>query len=453
MSKLATAVILATLSTPTIAQNLPQLDGVWASDGYGMLAEIQNGRVMSYQYAGDVCIPESRRPQRLSSLLDGAELSLSQDGSTMVLSPEHAFHPMRVNRLAGLPLACTTPPQDTPEGNFEAFATFFRENYGFFDLYGVDWDARVASARTELRPDMTDAELFSLFARLMAPLQDGHLKLSGGTGRQRMRYKPNPGVTHERLEELAEERGVSAEGIVDEFRRTFWEDGVGTTVLAGAGVEAGNGRIQYGVIDGDVGYIALFTVAGYRRNRPDVDRDMAAINDVMEDALRSFQEANVRSVIVDLSMNFGGFDVVALEIAGRFADAPHHAITKYPVDADTPIRTDITVYPSTGTRFLGPVTVLTSDVTVSAAEILTLALRSLPNVTHAGETTRGAMSDVLDRTLPNGWELSLSNEVYLDHTGRSWEGRGIQPERAMVVFSASDPIASHAATVLELASR
>lgn len=56
-------------------------------------------------------------------------------------------------------------------------------------------------------------------------------------------------------------------------------------------------------------------------------------------------------------------------------------------------------------RGLRPVFVLTSDVTVSAAGTLLLSLRALPNVTHLGATTRGALSDVLTKPLLNGWEV------------------------------------------------
>ena len=61
-------------------------------------------------------------------------------------------------------------------------------------------------------------------------------------------------------------------------------------------------------------------------------------------------------------------------------------------------------------------------------------MRALPNVTHYGEPTFGALSDILGKTLPNGWGLSLSNEHYVDVAGEAWEGRGIAPEVPIVLF-------------------
>jgi carboxyl-terminal processing protease len=79
---------------------------------------------------------------------------------------------------------------------------------------------------------------------------------------------------------------------------------------------------------------------------------------------------------------------------------------------------------------------------VSAAEIFTMAMRALPNVTHVGQTTRGSLSDQLTKRLPNGWRLTLSNEVYLDATGAAWEGIGIPPEVPIQVFPEQEQTAT-----------
>jgi len=429
------------------------LNGIWMSDGYGMIAEVQDGRARAYQFAGDVCVPEGRRWERLSSFLDGIDIELQPDGETVLIAAPFAQHRIRANRIAALPAACLAPPADTPMGNFEAFAAFFEQNYAFFDLYGVDWQARVNAARSDIRPDMSDRDLFQVMAQMMAPLRDGHLELNGRDGRRDLTFEPNVGRTHRALTATAERNGRSREDEVDAFHEAFWRGNVQERILQGEGEFAGNKRIQYGIVDGDIGYITLVTLAGYSRGRPDPERDLRVVNDVMEEALQGFQQAAVRAVIIDLSVNYGGFDFVSRAIAERFATEPIHAYTKYAGDAENPIRTRVMLNPSRGTRFEGPVYVMTSNITVSAGEILTMALRALPNVTHVGEPTRGALSDVLDRTLPNGWELSLSNEVYLDSNGTAWEGQGIQPEWEMSVLPDSNPTEGHFAAIQRLLAR
>ena len=42
-----------------------------------------------------------------------------------------------------------------------------------------------------------------------------------------------------------------------------------------------------------------------------------------------------------------------------------------------------------------------------------------------GSKTSGVFSEILWKELPNGWEYSLSNEVYMDINNKSYEGDGI----------------------------
>jgi len=42
-----------------------------------------------------------------------------------------------------------------------------------------------------------------------------------------------------------------------------------------------------------------------------------------------------------------------------------------------------------------------------------------------GSKTSGIFSEMLWKKLPNGWEYSLSNEVYMDTHTTSYEGDGI----------------------------
>lgn len=429
------------------------LDGYWMTDGYGLVAEVRDGRARSYEYAGDICIPTGRRWERLSSFLDGIVIEPQPDGQSALIAGPFAQHRIRAIRIPSLPAACANPPADTPEGNFEAFAAFFARHYAFFDLYHVDWQAVTDAARKKVRPDMSDAELFQVMAQMMAPLRDGHLELNGRDGRRDLTFEPNVGRTHRALMAAAKRAGRSSEKDIDAFHKAFWRDSVQKRILQGEGEFAGNERIQYGVVDGDIGYITLVTVAGYGRGRLNPERDLRAINATMEDALQRFQQAGVRAVIVDISVNYGGFDFISLAIAERFASERTHAYTKYAGDAKDPIRTRVMLNPSEGTRFEGPVYVMTSNITISGGEILTMALRALPNVTHVGEPTRGALSDVLSKSLPNDWELSLSNEVYLDSKGIAWEGRGIKPDQEMTVFPDQNPVDGHLAAIQNLLSK
>jgi len=81
--------------------------------------------------------------------------------------------------------------------------------------------------------------------------------------------------------------------------------------------------------------------------------------------------------------------------------------------------------------------VLTSPLCVSAGEVLALAMRALPHATIMGQNTAGMLSDNLHKPLPNGWELSLSNETYTSSDRRVFEGRGITPDVPVVSMDAA----------------
>ena len=76
-------------------------------------------------------------------------------------------------------------------------------------------------------------------------------------------------------------------------------------------------------------------------------------------------------------------------------------------------------------HYPNPVYLLISTESASATEIMTLCALSMDNVTLIGSNTEGVFSDVLDRILPNEWEIGLSSEVYETLDGVNYEGIGI----------------------------
>ena len=142
---------------------------------------------------------------------------------------------------------------------------------------------------------------------------------------------------------------------------------------------------------------------------------------------------------VAVSRNGGGDDSFARRIARRFAAAPTLPYSKRPGDAVGAESQEIMLQPSGRPAFTGPVYLITSHRTASAAEVFVMSMRALPNVVHLGGTTEGSLSDILSRRLPNGWVINLSNEVYLDPEGILWEGRGVPPEVPLAISGSHRP--------------
>jgi C-terminal processing protease CtpA/Prc len=158
----------------------------------------------------------------------------------------------------------------------------------------------------------------------------------------------------------------------------------------------------------------------------------------MEDA------RGVKGLIIDLRINRGGADPYGIQVAGRLTDEPYVAFVKRARnDAQDPeswtVPQPSTVRVSAGPRFLGMVVELIGPDTVSGGETFTMALMGRkPHVVRIGENTQGVYSDVLERSLPNGWRFGLPNEVYLTEQGTHFEASGVPPDTRVPVFPESD---------------
>jgi len=51
------------------------------------------------------------------------------------------------------------------------------------------------------------------------------------------------------------------------------------------------------------------------------------------------------------------------------------------------------------------------------------------------EKEAAAVSDELHKTLPNGWEITVSNGVYTDFQGINYEVTGVEPDVLLEPFS------------------
>ena len=162
-----------------------------------------------------------------------------------------------------------------------------------------------------------------------------------------------------------------------------------------------------------------------------VDEDSATLRDshrlVDETMNRIITDLDgAKGFIVDARWNGGGYDSNALHIAGHFTDQQLLAFTKRARKGDTLTpEQEIFIPWHAVEKFSGPVVYLCSRDTLSAAEIFSMAMMAMPNVTSLGEPTVGALSDTHSVHLPNGWRLRLSNEVYKAIDGVVYEGAGI----------------------------
>ena len=429
----------------TKVNNVSHLSGVWRSRGYGWLVEFKGGKVRFYDESASLCVVNTTLPD--ADALNGRVLT-SADRALLHLPVNDPSYLHTFDRIAALPERCGSDVDATPDVVLDAMIEVFSTHYAFFDERNVEWAQLVAESRAELTPNTTESQLWDVMGEMVARVDDAHVSLEAEIDGDETAHYTGAGRTLTRLEEQAKERGIDIDEMYERWEDGYWEHNVAQMLLDGHGVRTGNDLITYGLIENNIGYIAVRAMTGFSGEDGNPVADIAALDRAMERAMALF--AGVDAIIVDASINWGGYDVVARALAGRFAAERTVGYYKYAGDAEDAVAQAIHVEPSDGRRFTGPVYLVTSNVTLSAAEILTMSMRALPNVTHFGETTRGALSDILTKPLPNGWSVSLSNEVYLDHKKKAWEGFGIPPQRNMTIFSEDDVTSGHVEAIQKI---
>lgn len=332
--------------------------------------------------------------------------------------------------------------------NFDVFARTFAENYAFFDLRNVDWAECCARVRAMLRPDAGDDALRAALAELVAPLKDAHVSIVAG-------HATIDVTSPVRDRKLALQKAFGVPGWAQD--RHAYTQGIqrafGEMFLGGRFRATSNMMMIYGEIAPGIGYVTIFGEFGHAdtaraRAALDLPRPRLEAASFLADEAAAMEHAldevavglaATKAVIVDARLNYGGYDRLGLALGGRFTNVPRVAYTK---KAWTPegfvSEQSITIEPRSLSLSGRPVYLLTSRQTASAGEILVFGLMACPNVTRVGEATLGILSDNLYKRLPNGWEVSLSNEVYQAPDGALYEAVGIPVDVETPVFDARD---------------
>ncbi len=398
------------------------LRGVWRSHGYGILLDIGPTTYRLYEETKVSCLFIVEGPvEELDEFY--VEVEVSAGGRAFRARRAAGVTRVSFRRLNALPRACRTAPapgqRKDPEVNFDVLWHTFAERYALFEHRGVDWDTAYAACRPRVDADTSAKDLFRIVVEMLRPLRDGHVEVRAPCGRfqggQRLPLKGR----------AAELEGADVPAFLAELHealRTILRE----RYLRGPLRRAGHGLIEWGRLDEATGYLAIRAMAGQsgRLHHPRADQEAAAA--AMDRVLRDL--GDLPALVVDLRENGGGYDGVALRIAGTLTDRKRLAFHKAPRAGDRYAgRQPVYVVPQGDRRYGGRILVLTSALTASAAEIFLLALLRHPRITRVGEPTHGILSDAMERHLPNGWTLTLSNELYQASDGALYEDVGVPP--------------------------
>jgi C-terminal processing protease CtpA/Prc len=172
------------------------------------------------------------------------------------------------------------------------------------------------------------------------------------------------------------------------------------------------------------GFVPTYMDAFNRLNyEQQISEEVAGVGKLMDVIMQDLEET--KHIIIDVRFNGGGQDAVALEILRRFNnDRKQIAFKKARHNNGYTLKTPIYLEAAKN-PYIKPVYLLTSQQSASATDMLALSSMELKNLKRIGSHTNGAISDALQKTLPNGWKYSLSNEVYTDNNDVCYENIGV----------------------------
>jgi hypothetical protein len=434
--------LIACLAALGLSAQAQSIDGLWRSEGYGIVFDIHGQNLKTFEVTDTTCVVGGVA-QREGTGIAGREATFkSTDGDVFfirsggaadhkLLHTDGSASDVRIDWLTRLPAVCDHPTPNTPAANFEVFARTWAEHYILFDQKNVNWNTVVAANRSRITAQTMPAELFDILQSMIEPFHDRHTFIRApDLDREFSTFRV--GTDRVMKGNAAEFRSKGMPALLAITDQAYFK-----TPLR----KYCNGKMWYGHIgDESIGYLLILSFYGYSETR-----GFAAGLTELETALDEiFSDPKLNALVIDVRINFGGDDPYGLAIASRLATRDYLAYTKQaradPVDRSrwTPGDPSIVV-PSTRPGFHGPVAELTGPLTISAGETFTQALMGrTPHVTRIGENTQGVFSDVLVRKLPNGWTFGLPNEVFRTPDGTTFDGGGIPPDIAVPVFTDAD---------------
>ena len=413
------------LNTPS-ADDFRRLEGVWRSRGYGMILSIEPKRYTLYEETAVSCLPVHSGP--LTELARRYEdLTVSTHRQAFAVRRATGVSRLGFYRIKALPetaAATEQREQDDPEYNFEVFWHSFAEQYALFELKNVNWEKLYRQLRPRVSSATGPEELFATLTAMLHRLHDGHVRLHSPSAYYSAGAQP---ALYQRLETELEATDDRREVSVYLGELREWlHDLIHEEYLASQFRHGNHHLVEWGRLNPTTGYLHLRAMAGQSGAEGHPARDLAAVDALMPQVLA--QLGQLPHLVVDLRGNGGGYDGVALRFAAYLIDRKRLAFTKsarWGERFTQPQRVYVT--PAQSGTYGGELFLLTSELTASAAEIFVLSLLQRPGLTLIGEPTQGILSDTLERHLPNGWHLTLSNEIYRAFDGCHYEDAGIPP--------------------------
>jgi carboxyl-terminal processing protease len=403
------------------------IEGIWKSIGYGKILKIDSTTYKYFDITNISCLPSKQGD------ISEVKNSIALKNDTLAVKRGYSsYYYTRTNEFPDLCQKNTNDIND-PLYNFEVFADTYKEHFAFFELNKINWDNLYKTAKEKINSKTTEVELYLIIQEMIDSLKDNHGSI-----------EPTDEVY-----EKAEQLNIGNED-TEEFKwyGDFQVAGLVADYYLKENLTKDSWLINWGKMENNIGFIqikAMFLYGDLSLNdslvkengfvstymdafndlsyEQQISKEIAGINNIMNTIMKDLKETNY--IIIDVRFNGGGQDVVALEVLRRFNANRKQIAYKKARHYDgftrkTPIYLDSAKNPYTK-----PVYLLTSQQSASATDMMSLSSIEITQLKRIGSHTNGAISDALQKTLPNSWHFSLSNEIYTDNNDKFYENIGI----------------------------
>jgi len=426
--------LLLLLSCQKKEPKIKTINGVWESVGSGWVLQIEDSTSYSlFDITSISCL--TSRQASLTELIES--LSLRKD--TLYLN--NGVMTYAFTRSGDLPKSCTDLPSEEekkdPMYNFEVFAETVNKHYAFLELNGINWETLYEQQKGKLSKNPSSTTLYLVLEETLELLNDNHAFLEATDevyeAVEQLTPEPQESATQESLQEygdfvvanLVAEHHLKEDMTSKDSWLVKWgmmEDTIGYVQVKAMWLYA-DLDIPEKLIE-ENGYVDAYVETFHTMYEGEyVKKEVAGISKIMDSIMNDLSHA--ASIVIDVRFNGGGQDAVNFEILKRLNSKKRQIVTAKLKHEDGFSPLQRIYLESSSTPYIKPVFILTSSQSGSAAESFAIGSMSLPHVKRIGSSTQGALSTALEKKLPNGWTFAISNEIYMDNQGNSYENIGV----------------------------
>ncbi|MBN2214831.1 MAG: hypothetical protein JW723_11350 [Bacteroidales bacterium] len=277
--------------------------------------------------------------------------------------------------------------------DFEAAWNRVDAVYPYLDYKQIDWDSIYVIYKPRALNAKGD-EIYTVLFEMLGELKDRHIYVKTLGGNAINTFQPP--------------RWLKDKDAYDPVVvRDYFDEALFVT---------GEGRIEYGIIPGNIGYIYMATFDG-------------------DYLLNCFPEAlnfvkNTKGLILDIRHNNGGSYQNLVAVVSRFITSPLAKPDYYVLGEIIPLPP---FEPQGYFQYVNPVIVLINGVCYSTGDIFPEVMKQISTVTLVGDTTGGGSSGSTssapaEYTLPSGKKIFVGTTDWRRYDGLPYEWIGVPPD-------------------------